>query len=444
MPQNSSSDTERRNESDDSVRKPTRIRYFVLAALFCLAAFTYLDRVCISLATPWIIHDLGLSPLQMGMVFSVFAAAYALFEVPTGWLGDRLGPRRVLARVLGWWSIFTAATGLTQGFSSLMIVRFFFGVGEAGAYPNMTRAVASWFPRERRGVAMGTIWMGSRLGAALTPPLVLFSIRHVGWRVTFQILGALGLLLAVLWYAWFRDKPSEVRTVNADEAELIAGSGGLITDPGNTAVPWKTIMASANLWAVNAMYFTLGFTYYLYISWFPTYLVKHRDVPLSQLALYASMPLIFSTVASLAGGVVTDRLVCRFGVAWARRAVGMLGCAGAAICLICGVLSRDVFSSVILISFAAGASDFTLAAAWASCADIGGAAAGTVSGAMNMTGNIGAALSPALMGLLIEKTANWNITFYIAAILNIVGMALWFFIHADQPLIPSMEASVAG
>jgi sugar phosphate permease len=413
--------------------RPTRIRYRVLIVLFGLAAFTYLDRVCISMAAPWIIRDLQLTPVQMGMVFSIFAAAYALFEVPTGWLGDRLGARRVLARVLAWWSVFTAATGWTQGFSSLIAVRFLFGAGEAGAYPNMTRAVAEWFPQKRRGMAMGTIWMGSRLGAAITPPLVLFSIHLVGWRNTFHILGVAGILLAVLWYLWFRDSPAEMHGVNTAEAQYIADGSSPLTS--HSAIPWKLILKSSNLWALNLMYFTLGFTYYLYISWFPLYLVQHRGVSLSQLALYASLPLLFSTIASMAGGLVTDMLILPLGVAWARRSVGILGCATAAIALTSGILTQNMHASVILISLAAGASDFILAAAWASCADIGGAAAGTVSGAMNMTGNIGAALSPALMGLLIEKTANWNLTFLIAAGLNLVGMVLWLYIRADRKLV---------
>lgn len=413
--------------------RPTRIRYRVLIVLFGLAAFTYLDRVCISLAAPWIIRDLQLTPVQMGLVFSIFAAAYALFEIPTGWLGDRLGARRVLARVLAWWSVFTAFTGWTQGFLSLITVRFLFGAGEAGAYPNMTRVVAEWFPQKRRGLAMGTIWMGSRLGAAITPPLVLFAIHLAGWRTTFHFLGAAGILFAILWYLWFRDSPAEMRGVNAAERLYIAD--GLAPITNHASIPWKQILCSTNLWALNLMYFTLGFTYYLYISWFPLYLVKHRGVPVSQLALYASLPLIFSTIASMAGGLTTDLLIPLLGVSWARRTVGMLGCATAAIALTAGILTQHLQASVILISLAAGASDFILAAAWASCADIGGTAAGTVSGAMNMTGNIGAALSPALMGFLIEKTANWNLTFLIAASLNLVGMVLWLYVRADRKLV---------
>lgn len=420
-------------DEDAFAAKPTQVRYLVLAVLFALAGFTYLDRVCISLAAPWIMHDLRMTPLQMGSAFSIFAAAYALFEVPTGWLGDRLGARRVLARVVTWWSVFTAATGWSQGFLSLIVVRFFFGAGEAGAYPNMTRVVVSWFPQKRRGMAMGTIWTGSRLGAALTPPLVLFLIRCIGWRSTFHLLGGIGLVLAALWYLWFHDSPSEMRGVNAAEISLIKDAA--TSCDGHNVVSWKSIAGSRNLWALDMMYFTLGFTYYLYISWFPLYLVKHRGVSIGQLAVYASLPLIFSTVASMTGGLATDMLVPRLGVTWARRSVGMLGCATAAICLTGGILTPGLHISVILISLAAGASDFVLAAAWASCGDIGGTSAGTVSGVMNMIGNIGASLSPIIMGLLIQKTGNWNLTFLIAAGLNFAGMALWIFVHAGNQLI---------
>ncbi len=419
--------------------RPTRKRYYVLGVLFGLAGFTYLDRVCISLAAPWMIHDLRLTPIEMGMVFSVFAAAYALFEMPTGRLGDRLGPRRVLARVLAWWSVFTAATGWTQSFSSLLVVRFLFGAGEAGAYPNMTRAVAEWFPSKRRGMAMGTIWMGSRLGAALTPSLVLFSIHLVGWRSTFHILGAAGIGLAALWYVWFRDRPSEMGGVNAAELQFIRHDAA--PDAAHAQTPWKFILRNRNLWALYSMYFTLGFTYYLYISWFPLYLVKHRHVSIAHLALFASLPLLVATVTSITGGIVTDLLVSPLGLVWARRTVGMIGCFTAAVCLTSGILTKNLIASVILIALAAGASDFVLPAAWAACTDINSAAAGTISGAMNMVGNIGAALSPVLMGMVIQKTSNWNLTFLIAAGLNMVGMVLWLYIRSDRPLLNQVTAS---
>ncbi|MFP5230923.1 MAG: MFS transporter [Acidobacteriota bacterium] len=423
-----------------AVQKPTRIRFVVLAALFGLAAFTYLDRVCMSIAAPWITRDLKLSPEEMGTLFSVFAAAYALFGMPTGWCGDRLGPRRMLSFVLGWWSIFTAAIGFVGSFTSMLTVQFLFGAGEAGAYPNMTRSVTAWFPPRGRGFAMGTVWMGSRLGAAITPPIVLFLIHLLGWRETFRILGISGGLLAVAWFVLFRDHPSELPCVNAAERELIAQKDAALPALRHEPVPLGRILLSKNLWALDLMYFTLGFTYYLYISWLPSYLVKRHGVSLHQLAFYAALPLAFSAAAALMGGVVTDSLVPYTGLKWARRAVGMAGSAAAATCLFISLHLNDVRGAVLFISLAAAAGDFVLAAAWASCADIGESAAGTVSGAMNMIGNVGATASPILMGFLIERTGNWNLTFYIAAALNLAGLVFWLGIDAGRKLLRESAA----
>ncbi len=417
------------------MQNPTRIRYVVLAGLFGLAAFTYLDRVCMSIAAPWIIRDLKLSPEQMGTIFSAFAAAYALFELPTGWLGDRLGPRRVLARVLVWWSIFTAAIGFARSYGWMLAVQFLFGAGEAGAYPNMTRAVTVWFPPRGRGSAMGTIWMGSRLGAAVTPPIVLLFLHYLGWRETFRTLGVAGGILAATWFVLYRDNPSEVKCVNTAERELIADEGTTAFTNEHVHIPLGAILSNGNLWALDLMYFTLGFTYYLYISWLPMYLVKQRGVSLHQLAYFAALPLVFSAAASLGGGLVTDLLIPYTGLKWARRTVGMTGSAGAATCLFISLHLSDVYLAILFLSLAAAASDFILAAAWATCADIGGRTAGTVSGAMNMIGNLGATLSPALMGFVVQRTGSWNLTFAIAAVLNLAGFLLWFRIDATRRLV---------
>lgn len=162
----------------------------------------------------------------MGLVFSIFAFGYTLFEVPTEWLGDRYGQRKTISRIVIWWSLFTVLTGLAHRLSTMLAVRFLFAAGEAGAYPNMTRVVANWFPTKSRGFAMGTVWMGSRLGAALTPPLALFLIRGIGWRESFYVLGAMGIVWAIFWRRWFRDRPAEVAAVNQAELNLIAEGQG--------------------------------------------------------------------------------------------------------------------------------------------------------------------------------------------------------------------------
>jgi sugar phosphate permease len=414
--------------------KPTKVRYQVLLVIFLLAVITYLDRVCISIAAPFISSELGLNEVQMGSVFSIFALAYALFEIPTGWLGDRLGPRRVLSRVVIWWSMFTVFTGLVKGFHSLLAVRFLFGAGEAGAYPNINRTLTSWFPVKTRGTALGIVWMGSRLGAAISPPLVLFLMTWFGWRGTFYFLGLVGVVWAVFWIAWFRDDPARKKSVNQAEIELLQKDKSEAPADRVSHLPWRQLFTNSTLLSIYLMYFTLGFVYYLYITWFPTYLIKARGMTMSQMGIYASLPLAFSAVATLGGGFSTDWLVRRLGLRWGRAGIGMFGCFASVIFLVSGLRVSDVHISVLLISLSAASSDFTLAASWSTCADIGGRFAGTISGTMNMVGNFGSMLSPLLMGYLISSFGSWNLTFYIAAALNVIGMLLWLKIDASRAL----------
>jgi ACS family glucarate transporter-like MFS transporter len=236
----------------------------VLSFAFFLAVVTYLDRVCISAAAPFIMEDLHLSVLQMSVVFSAFTLAYSLFEIPSGWLGDVRGPRRVLTRIVLWWSGFTMLTGATAGFNSLVAVRFLFGAGEAGAFPNMARALSRWFPSSERGKANGVLFFGSRVGGMLSAPIALLLIRGIGWRASFIAFGSLGLVWAGLWYAWFRDNPSET-TINAEIAENakpIVNSAGSAASALTVLTPWRALLTSRNLYAICGMYFAYGYGLY--------------------------------------------------------------------------------------------------------------------------------------------------------------------------------------
>ena len=195
----------------------TRVRGRVLAFAFLLAVVTYLDRICISAAAPFIMEDLHLGLLQMSVVFSAFTLAYSLFEVPSGWLGDVKGPRRVLTRIVLWWSAFTMLTGAAQGLTSLVTIRFLFGAGEAGAFPNIARSFSRWFPVRERGRANGVMFLGSRIGGMLSAPIALLLVTRWGWRASFVVFGSLGIAWAVAWYAWYRDRPEDHPDVNAEE-----------------------------------------------------------------------------------------------------------------------------------------------------------------------------------------------------------------------------------
>src|SRR4029079_16570011 len=263
------------------------VRGRVLVFAFLLAVVTYLDRICISAAAPAIMDELHLSFIQMGLVFSAFTLAYSLFEVPSGWLGDVRGPRRVLTRIVLWWSAFTMLTGAARGFLSLITIRFLFGAGEAGAFPNVARSFSRWFPMRERGTANGVLFLGSRLGGMLSAPLALLLIRSWTWRAAFAIFGATGVGWAVVWYWWYRDRPSEHPSVNAAELALIQEG----SDERETAkTPWRAVLRSRNLHAICAMYFAFGYGLYFYFTWLPTYLIRELGFSVLAGGLLSALP----------------------------------------------------------------------------------------------------------------------------------------------------------
>ena len=198
-----------------------RARYKVLALMFALTFITYLDRVCIGTTATAMSEELGLSKTQMGEVFSIFVFGYVLFEIPGGWLADHFGARSLLTRIVLWWSAFTAVTGVAWSFTSLLVMRFLFGCGEAGVFPGSASVVSRWFPFSERGRAQAAIMVGSRLGGALAPPLVVALMSLVGWRSVYWIFGLLGLIWALFWVVWYRNSPEEHDSVTAEELAVI-------------------------------------------------------------------------------------------------------------------------------------------------------------------------------------------------------------------------------
>src|SRR4051794_21227492 len=252
-----------------TAQAPTRTRYWVVVFAVTLAILSYIDRVCISQAAPVISRDLGLDKQQMGYIFSAFAVAYALFEIPGGWMGDWMGPRKVLMRIVIWWSAFTAVTGFMWNFTSMAIARFLFGAGEAGCFPNLTKAFSIWLPRDERVRAQGIMWTFARWGGAFTPPLVIFVFRFMSWRYAFCLFGALGVVWAVCFYYWFRDNPKDNKSVNEAELELLSENAAASAS-GHGNVPWGKLTSSRSVWLLWAQYFCLSYPWYFYITWLPT------------------------------------------------------------------------------------------------------------------------------------------------------------------------------
>ncbi len=408
---------------------PRNARHTLLRFTFALSLITYLDRVAISTAAPTIRAELQLSPAAMGWAFSAFTFAYAIFEIPTGRLGDLFGTRRVLTRIVLWWSFFTAATGLAWSLTSLVTTRFLFGVGEAGAYPNISRSFTRWFPEKERGFAHGILFMGSRLGGALAPPAVVFLTASLGWRPAFWIFGAIGTVWCAAWWRWFRDTPEEHPSVSPEELRIIVAG----RDDRGTTIAWRQLF-DWNLLIVCLMYFCFIYGLYFYLTWLPTYFTEARGFTAVQAAGLSSMVLLTGGVATIGGGWLTDYLLAHHGRRVARL-VGAVAMPVSGSALIAAALVSSPVVAAVLFAVAAGAADLCLSAAWAICHDIGDTAAGTVTGAMNTFGNLGGALSPLVVGYALQWSGSWQVPLFIGGGVYIVGGVLTVLINPHHTLL---------
>jgi len=426
-------------EPSPAVERPTRVRHWVIVFAAALAVITYIDRVSISFAAPFIRHDLGLSTIQMGWAFTAFGWAYALCEIPGGYLGDRLGPRRVLMRIVVWWSFFTAATGWAWSFLSLTVTRFLFGMGEAGCFPNLTRAFSAWMPGKERVRAQGFMWISTRWGAALTPPLVAIVMRLVGWRHAFEIFACLGLIWAAAFYGWFRDNPMDHPGLNRAERDLLAKGAKIAAAHG--PVPWNDLLRSRQAWMLCAQYFFHSYGWYFYLTWLPSYLRDGRHLATASTALFSALPLFLAGLGDPVSVLSSGRLARSFGMARARRWLAYAGFTGASGFLLLSTRISDPLAAVFAIGLAAFTLELVMPLAWASTMDVGGQYSGTVSGAMNMVGNIGGALSPLVIGYMLAWTNNnWNLIFYVSAVVQFLGILCWAFLDPVTPFYKQAEA----
>jgi len=416
--------------------RATRARYGVVVFGVTLAVIQYIDRVCISQTAPQVAGALGLTKAQLGWVFSAFTLAYALFEIPTGYWGDRIGPRRVLLRVVLWWSFFTAATGAAWNWASLVVTRFLFGAGEAGCFPNLTKAFERWLPARERIRAQGLMWMSARWGGAVTPLLVFLVLGVVGWRAAFLLFGLLGVAWAAWFARWFRDDPRTHPAVNAAEAALLPGpraAGG----PG--VVPWRKLVRARTVWCLCGQYFACSYAWYFYITWFPTYLLEVHGFDLKRSALLAGLPLLLGGLGCLCTGAIAPRVQAACGPGVTRRGFGVAGFLGAAACLLLATQLRQPLLAVAAIAAASFANDLTLPGAWTACMDVGGPCVGTLAGAMNMVGNLGGFLSPIVLGYVVDRTGDWNITFLVTAAIYGLGALCWWGLDPVTPLEQQAE-----
>ncbi len=402
----------------------SRARYNVLALTFVTAFVTYVDRVAIGAAKPELMARLGLDKITMGWSTSAFNWGYALFQIPGGWMGDRFGPRSVLAAAMTAFSVFTAASGAAIGAASLAAARFLVGVGQAVSWPTTSRSLVRWLPLGRRAFGQGVQRSGARFGAALTPVLVVSLIARRSWREAFYLFGLAGLAWAALWYYYYRDDPAEHGGVNGGELALLRGSGLAARPAARPVVPWRRILRSRNVWFLCAMYFCYGWVLWMYLSWLPTYLVEARGFTPARMGLAASAPLFAASVSNLLGGWLSDLLARRLNdLRRGRLLVSLLGFAVAAAALLPGVLLDNPAVSLVFLTLALAGLELTVAVSWAMCVDIGGDFSGSVSALMNTFGNISPGLSEIAVGYLATRFG-WNWPFLLASGLCVAAALL--------------------
>lgn len=377
---------------------------------------------------------LHLGPVEWGWVTGVFTISYAAFEIPGGALGDRLGPRRVLTRIVLWWSFFTSLTGFVSNYFVLLATRFCFGMGEAGAYPNAGVVISRWFPFSQRTSAWGIGMMASQIGGAVAPLLVVPIQMRYGWRASFYVFGFLGVGWAIAWYKWFRDFPQEMPAVSRQEVAEIGSS----VQP-HKALPFTVAVRSGNLWGLMTMAGSYGYTLYFFQSWFPTYLVKGRGFSETGLLL-SSLPFIVGACANGCGGFTSDALVRRFGLKWGRRSLGIAGLGSAALLLTAAMLTDQKLWTLIFLSLSYGAITLQQPGVLGVCLDVGGKYAGAVTGAMNMATFVAAFLSSVAYGYIV-KSYGYDAPFIPMIVLLVISASIWLTIDASREVAPEVAAS---
>jgi ACS family glucarate transporter-like MFS transporter len=419
--------------------KPTRTRYGVGVLAIGLAVLSYMQRVAISEAAGPVSRDLHIGPAQMGFVFGAFGLSYALFELPIGLLGDRLGVRRVLTQIVLAWSAFTALTGAAWNVVSMYVIRFLFGAGEAGCFPNLTRMLSSWLPPRERVTAQSLMWAFTRWGGAATPPLVLLGITLFGWRWTFVALAGLGVVWAVVFLLWFRDNPANHPQVNAAERELLAKPHALVTNRENQP-SWLSLLLTRQVAALVLQYFCFSYVWYFYITWLPTYLSEDRGQSPEQTAALAVLPLLFGGFGSLTTSILPVRIP--------RRLIAFCGFMGTAILLFAFMRIRAVVPAMICMGLASYCSDLTMPISWDACFIIGGSYTATVAATMNMLGNFAGFVAPVVGGLLLVRTGGkWNPLLYSMVGAAVISAVCWLYLdpeRAERQRAPGMAGAPAA
>ncbi|HCB75379.1 MAG TPA: MFS transporter [Sphingomonas bacterium] len=419
----------------------TRVRVGLVFLLFVISAIAFLDRTNISVAGVQMRQEYGIDQIQLGWVFSAFLIGYAAFQVPAGWLAARYGPRLLLTWALVWWGLFSIATALVppdaaHAILMLAIVRFALGIGEAAVYPSANQFVSRWVPASERGKANGLIFAGVGAGSGLTPPLITAIIVMGGWRASFYVCAAIGIVVAVIWYAVARDRPQEHGRVSLAELAHIEGGLPPASPAAHVAIPWRAILSSSNVWGLFLSYFAFGYVIWIFFSWFFIYLAEARGLDLKASALYGMAPFLAMTVGCLGGGVLNDAISKRRGLYAGRSGLAMVAFVLTGIFLLIGSRVDSAPLAVAVLALGGGAIYVSQSSFWSVTADIAGRHTGVVSGLMNVGCQVGGAITSSLTPWIAAQYG-WVAAFGAGAVIVLAGTLAWAVVDPNRLIEPA-------
>ncbi|UBH12948.1 MFS transporter [Macrococcus armenti] len=415
-------------------QKATKIRWMFALMFFLIGVIAYMDRANISYIAQPMMEDLNMNKTQFGMLASMFAAGYALMQVPAGIMAEKFGPKKMLTFALVWWSAFTILTGVVRNHGLLYAMRFLFGVGEGPMYPSNAVFNTYWFAKSEKGRASSALLAGSYFGPVIAPFVTIAIYQAFGWEAVFFIFGAIGIVIAALWLIIAKDLPEHHKMVNeAEKAYIMANRDVVQTD--KKSAPWGLFFKRFSFFAIAGQYFVVQFVITLFLIWLPTYLQEEYHVVLKDMKFLAAAPWLIMFILIMAGGSISDAIISKgYSRFKARALIAIFGFIVFAVSLFLSVQTNDMTMNLIYLSLCLGGVGLSMGMSWASATDLGRNFSGTVSGWMNLWGNIGAFISPMLGGYLVQHYG-WDTTFYLMIIPAVGAIVLWFFVQPDKPLL---------
>ena len=421
----------------------SNVRWVILALLFVASFVAYVLRTNMSIAGENIMDDLGLSKIQLGMVFSAFAWGYAIFQFPGGVFGDRVGSRRALSFIAVLWGILTLATGLVPGtalasttliLATLIGLRFLVGVAQAPLFPVVCGGtIGRWFPVSGWAFPNGLTSTGLTLGAAATAPLVVWLMETVGWRESFFLTAPFAFLVAGVWWWYARDDPADHPRVGKKELDLINSNRPSPEQAIENKTAWKRVLKNRDILLLTASYFCMNYVFYIFFNWFFIYLVDVREFEILEGGFYAAAPWMVGAVGASVGGLWCDRLCKRIGPRWGYRIPGIVGLSLVAGLLFLGATAENPYLAVVLLSLSFGCTQLTEGAYWAAAISVSGKHASAATGVMNTGGNVVGGIGALLVPITAEALG-WVPALATGSVFAVIGAVLWLFVRADRPM----------